>query len=198
MSSAFESTSIVFPGQQLFSLQESQPNPSYQLGEGVHERDGVIYASIIGKPIRDGSTVSVVSSIRSSPVPVVGTIVTGTITKISKPQAYVSIIMIEDSPLPIGHEFPGVIRSQDVRQLDKDRVVISDCFRPGDIVRAEVISPPTSSAGYLLATFRENLGVIMAENLKTGNLMTMASPLEMIDKKSGLKEPRKVALTAKT
>ena len=34
----------------------------------------------------------------------------------------------------------GVIRSQDVRTTDIDRVVIHECFRPGDIVRGEVLS----------------------------------------------------------
>ena len=34
----------------------------------------------------------------------------------------------------------GVIRSQDVRTSDIDRVVIHECFRPGDIVRGVVLS----------------------------------------------------------
>ena len=68
-----------------------------------------------------------------------GTAVIGTITKVSKPQAHVSIMMVDDLPLPIGQEFQGTIRSQDVRQVDKDKVIMWDCYRPGDIVRAEVV-----------------------------------------------------------
>lgn len=85
-------------------------------------------------------TISVECSSRCAKVPVVGTTVIGMITKVTKPQAHLSIMVVDDVPLPIGQEFQGAIRSQDVRQVDKDKVIISDCYRPGDIVRAEVVS----------------------------------------------------------
>lgn len=36
-------------------------------------------------------------------------------------------------------EFNGVIRREDVRATEKDKVVLGDGFRPGDIVRALVV-----------------------------------------------------------
>lgn len=85
-------------------------------------------------------TVSVLRPSRRARVPVVGTIVIGLVTKLNKLQASLSINAVEGIPLPLGQEFLGVIRSQDVRQVEKDKVKIWTCFRPGDIVRAEVVS----------------------------------------------------------
>lgn len=166
---------------------------TYQPGPGVFSRDGKLYASTAGYAKREGGTVSVVRPTRLARVPVVGTIVTGLVTKLNKLQASLAIITVEDVPLPVGQDFPGVIRAQDVRQVDKDKVKIWTCFRPGDIVRAEVISFPTGSTGYLLATFRNDLGVVFAQNTRTGNLMKALSWEEMIDEETGEKEPRKVA-----
>lgn len=39
-----------------------------------------------------------------------------------------------------------MIRSQDVRQTAKDQVKIWGCFRPGDVVRAKVVSLEASRA----------------------------------------------------
>lgn len=43
-------------------------------------------------------------------------------------------------PLPAGEEFTGVIRVQDVRATEKDKVKIADCFRGGDVVRGQIVS----------------------------------------------------------
>ena len=40
-----------------------------------------------------------------------------------------------------GEEFTGVIRVQDVRATEKDKVKIADCFRGGDVVRGLVVRP---------------------------------------------------------
>jgi exosome complex component CSL4 len=63
-------------------------------------------------------------------------------------EARVQILVIND--IPTMEEFMGVIRYvslvlvltdsvQDVRATEKDRVKIYSSFRPGDIVRAEVV-----------------------------------------------------------
>ncbi|EGG03681.1 uncharacterized protein MELLADRAFT_37939 [Melampsora larici-populina 98AG31] len=195
------SRSIVVPGQAFAQTTDNQKSISatYQPGPGVFSRDGKLYASTAGYAKREGGvihspqTVSVVRPTRLARVPVVGTIVTGLVTKLNKLQASLAIITVEDVPLPVGQDFPGVIRAQDVRQVDKDKVKIWTCFRPGDIVRAEVISFPTGSTGYLLATFRNELGVVFAQNTRTGNLMKALSWEEMIDEETGEREPRKVA-----
>lgn len=55
-------------------------------------------------------------------------------------QAIVSITVVDGIPLPQGEEFTGVIRSQDVRATEKDKVKLADCFRGGDVVRGLVVS----------------------------------------------------------
>lgn len=52
----------------------------------------------------------------------------------------ISISVVDGVPLPAGEEFTGVIRAQDVRATEKDRVKIGDCFRGGDVVRGLVVS----------------------------------------------------------
>lgn len=63
----------------------------------------------------------------------------GSVTRLSPLQAFLSISVVDGVPLPAGEEFTGVIRSQDVRATEKDRVKIGDCFRGGDVVRGVVV-----------------------------------------------------------
>jgi len=51
-----------------------------------------------------------------------------------------SITVVDGVPLPLGEEFTGVIRIQDVRATEKDRVKIGESFRGGDVVRSQVVS----------------------------------------------------------
>lgn len=51
-----------------------------------------------------------------------------------------SISVVDGVPLPPGEEFTGVIRVQDVRATEKDKVKIADCFRGGDVVKGLVVS----------------------------------------------------------
>lgn len=51
----------------------------------------------------------------------------------------VSITVVDGVPLPAGEEFTGVIRTQDVRATEKDKVKIGDCFRGGDVVKGLVV-----------------------------------------------------------
>lgn len=50
-----------------------------------------------------------------------------------------SITVVDNIPLPYGEEFTGVIRTQDVRASEKDKVKIHDCFRGGDVVKGVVV-----------------------------------------------------------
>lgn len=50
-----------------------------------------------------------------------------------------SVSVVDGVPLPAGEEFTGVIRTQDVRATEKDKVKISDCFRGGDVVKGIVV-----------------------------------------------------------
>lgn len=87
--------------------------------------------------------------------------------------------------------FQGLIRKEDVRAVEKDRVVMDDMFRVGDIVRGQVISLGDQSF-YYLTTARNDLGVVMARS-EAGNMMFPVSWREMRDPVTGVGEPRKVA-----
>lgn len=109
-----------------------------------------------------------------------------------------------------GHSFNSL--TFDSSGLDK--LKIWDCFRPGDVVRASVVSSfllfllfdgripliPISlqiSLGdvrsYYLSTAKSDLGVVFAKHTESGNRLIPISWTEMQDPISGLVEPRKVA-----
>lgn len=71
-------------------------------------------------------------------LPEVGNVVLCRVTRIQPRQATVAILVVADAVLD--GEWQGVIRVQDVRATEKDRVKIYESFRPGDIVRAQVVS----------------------------------------------------------
>ncbi|KAK7741030.1 exosome 3'-_5 exonuclease subunit ski4 (Csl4) [Cytospora paraplurivora] len=122
-------------------------------------------------------------------LPQVGNVVLCRVTRITPRQAVVAILVCGDTVLEA--EWQGVIRVQDVRATEKDRVKIYESFRPGDIVRASVISLGDQS-NYYLATASNELGVIMAVS-EAGNAMYPVSWKEYKDPETGLSESRKVA-----
>ncbi|KAH9486810.1 Nuclear distribution protein nudE-like protein 1 [Psilocybe cubensis] len=148
-------SSLFLPGQPL--LPPTAPLP--QLGPGVYERHGVVRASLLGPSRLDGSTLTVPRVQPHTPIP--GSIVIGCVTRLSPLQALISITVVDGVPLPPGEEFTGVIRSQDVRATEKDRVKIGDSFRGGDVVRTQVISLGDARS-YFVTTARNDLGVIFA------------------------------------
>lgn len=87
--------------------------------------------------------------------------------------------------------FQAIIRKEDVRAVEKDRVIMEDMFRVGDIVRAYVISVGDQSS-YYCSTARNELGVVMARS-EGGNMMFPVSWKEMRDPITGVGEARKVA-----
>ncbi|PYH40202.1 exosome non-catalytic core subunit CSL4 [Aspergillus saccharolyticus JOP 1030-1] len=87
--------------------------------------------------------------------------------------------------------FQALIRKEDVRAVEKDRVVMDEMFRVGDIVRGTVISLGDQSF-YYLTTARNDLGVVMARS-EAGNMMFPVSWKEMRDPVTGAAELRKVA-----
>lgn len=64
-------------------------------------------------------------------------------------QALMSITVVDGVPLPSGEEFTGVIRIQDVRATEKDRVKIGESFRGGDVVRSQVVSKDEACPRFL-------------------------------------------------
>lgn len=96
-------------------------------------------------------------------------------------------------PTDVGEAFRGVIRSQDVRSTDRDKVKIAECFRPGDIVRAVVLSLGDGS-NYYLTTTRNDLGVVFAKSEGGAGEQMVAIDWEtMVCEKTGAVEKRKCA-----
>lgn len=93
----------------------------------------------------------------------------------------------------LGETFRGLIRSQDVRATERDSVKIIDSFKPGDIVRAQVLSLGDGT-NYYLTTARNDLGVVFARAVNgTGGLMYAIDWQTMAAPSTGATEKRKCA-----
>lgn len=91
--------------------------------------------------------------------------------------------MIVDSK-PCTETYQGIVRVQDVKDTDPEKVQIYKSFRPGDVVRAQVISLGDSRF-YYLSTAKSNLGVIFGESA-AGHAMIPISWDEMICPKTNV------------
>jgi exosome complex component CSL4 len=96
------------------------------------------------------------------------------------------ILTVGDQPLE--QPFQGIVRVQDIRAMQIDTASVYASFRPGDIVRAQVLSLGTARSFYL-TTARNDLGVVLAQD----GQLTPISWCEVMDPKTGTREPRKVA-----
>ncbi|KAG2023361.1 exoribonuclease [Coprinopsis cinerea AmutBmut pab1-1] len=184
MSTTSTQQQVLLPGQQI-----SVRAPAPQLGTGTYSRDAQIRASLLGAPKLQGSTLTI-PQVRPHP-PAPNSVVLGSVTRLSPLQAFLSITVVDGIPLPAGEEFTGVIRSQDVRATEKDRVKIGDCFRGGDVVRGVVISLGDARS-YFITTARNDLGVIYATS-EAGATLEPVSWQEMRCPKTGKIEKRKCA-----
>lgn len=70
-------------------------------------------------------------------LPEVGSTVICRVTRITPRQANVSILVVGETVLD--GEWQGLIRVQDIRATEKDKVKVFESFRPGDTVRATVV-----------------------------------------------------------
>lgn len=101
--------------------------------------------------------------------------------------------MVNAASNDLGENFKGIIRSQDVRSTDRDKVKIIECFKPGDIVRALILSLG-DGLNYYLTTARNDLGVLFAKSQGgSGDWMFPVDWQNMVDKRSGVVEKRKCA-----
>eukprot|EP00163_Fabomonas_tropica_P015455 TRINITY_DN28250_c0_g1_i1.p1 TRINITY_DN28250_c0_g1~~TRINITY_DN28250_c0_g1_i1.p1 ORF type:complete len:207 (+),score=27.51 TRINITY_DN28250_c0_g1_i1:209-829(+) len=180
----------VTPGQRL------GPVSDYTPGKGTYARGEFIYASVVGarEVVQEGGAdvMHVRKQGEDIVVPKIGDIVTGKVTKITPRFAGVEIICVGSTPL---HEsFQALVRLQDVRSHDIDRCEIPLSFRPGDIIRAIVISLGDSRS-YFLTTAQKELGVIAAKSAEARAQMVALSWDTMMCPETRTKEFRKVAYT---
>lgn len=184
---------IALPGQQIGTTKSHRP------GEGTHITAGNIYASIAG-PVVSQSTNTKSSKLPTISItrvigpllPEVGTQVLGKITRTNPRQATLSILALGSTgAAPLREPLPALIRQQDIRATEIDKVKVAESFRVGDVVRAVVISLGDERS-YYLSTAKNELGVVMASSA-AGNAMVPLSWREFMDETTGLRELRKVA-----
>ncbi|CEP63193.1 exosome non-catalytic core subunit CSL4 LALA0_S07e04566g [Lachancea lanzarotensis] len=102
-------------------------------------------------------------------------------------------LSVSQAAADLGETFKGIISARDVRATDRDRVKIMESFRPGDIVRAQVISLGDGS-NYHLSTARNDLGVVFARAFNgAGGLMYAIDWQTMVAPNTGFMESRKCA-----
>mmetsp|Transcript_30855 Transcript_30855/g.73314 ORF Transcript_30855/g.73314 Transcript_30855/m.73314 type:complete len:194 (+) Transcript_30855:212-793(+) len=182
----------VVPGERLGELSEASA------GVGCYTAAGVVYASVLGTLQRvpdeeseGGEKLEVVSRARAAAlVPTPTSIVIGKVLSINSKQAKVHILTVDGSPCI--QPFPAVIRSQDVRSTNLDTVKIAESFRPGDLVRACVISLGDQRS-YFLSTARRDLGVVHAT--VGGEQLAVVDGDNLISPTTRETKRRKVALT---
>jgi len=207
--------SIALPGTLL------GPSTKYLPGPGTHIHDAQIYASIAGpvtssasrppppsttsKPSTKAKPLPLLSIVRprattdptSDPIatstttilPEISSVVLARITRLGPRFASAEILVIDDTVC--SSTFQGLIRREDVRATEKDKVTIADSFRVGDLIRGVVISLGDQS-NYYIETARNELGVVMATS-EEGNAMFPVSWKEFVDGRTGRREGRKVA-----
>ncbi|XP_069695772.1 exosome complex component CSL4 isoform X2 [Periplaneta americana] len=159
-----ENTDLVcIPGQRLCLADKEHIS-----GCGTYERNGYIYSTLAG----------VVNVVKEEKVTIVN-------------QRFCKCVIKCISDTVLTRPYRAVLRKEDVRATEKDRVEMIKCFRPGDIILARVL-PMTEVHTYQLTTAENELGVVIAHS-ESGAAMVPISWTEMQCPKTYVKEPRKVA-----
>ena len=163
---------------------------------GTYVKGAYICASLVGArqtlpPLETGEKprVTVVRSGTQPVIPSIGDVVTAKVVNLTPRLATLDILCVGTAP--VAQRYSGVIRTQDVRATEIDKVQLYLCFRPGDVVRAEVLSLGDARSFYL-TTAKNELGVVFARSL-AGEPMIPISWQEMQCPKTRVVESRKVA-----
>ena len=145
----------------------------YTAGEGATVCGTWIVSTLVGyKAVSATKVVSVARKGASdSLTPQVGDIVLVRITKVEPKTAKARLLTIGETPVR-GSGFGAMIRMQDVRTTLVTEMY--KCFRPGDVVRAQVLSLGDKRHFYL-STQRNDLGVVGAKCAVSGQAMVAAS-----------------------
>ncbi|XP_047319821.1 exosome complex component CSL4 [Impatiens glandulifera] len=167
-------------------------------GSYVVPQSDAVFASLTGfrriiNPPHDSvdqrPTVEVIGCKDYGVFPEPGSTVFARITKVMARMASADIICVGRKS--VREKFSGVIRQQDVRANEIDKVDMHASFRPGDIIRASVLSLGDARA-YYLSTAKNELGVVSAES-SAGVSMVPISWTQIQCPVTGQTEERKVA-----
>ena len=173
---------LVLPGERLGVIEEFIPDT------GTYSKDGVIYSKIVGCALMDmlNRKVSVYSLIPEASVPKVGTKVMGQVGNAQSDNVLVRIFRV--GPKKISGVFSGILHISDVQDRYVDSM--NDATKPGDIIRAKVISEKNQI--YHLSTVENDLGVVYGFCGRCGNPLEQRRN-EMRCTKCGNIEQRKTA-----
>ncbi|XP_033756557.1 exosome complex component CSL4-like isoform X2 [Pecten maximus] len=179
---------VCVPGQRICRYDENVVS-----GNGTYTRSGFVHASLAGylttRSDNDQVIVEVKTDTELNIVPTVDAVVTTRVTNVNPRFCKCSILSV--GCITLKEPFRGLIRKEDVRATEKDKVEMYKCFRPGDIVVARVMSLGDAHS-YVLSTAENELGVVMATS-EAGANMTPVSWCKMRCPKTLAEEYRKVA-----
>lgn len=185
---------VVTPGEVLGKSSELRAGK----GAYVDVENKLVYASLTGrrsiKPPESDTVdqrpiVEVTGHKAHGPVPEPGCIVLARVKRVTPKTAMADIMCV--GLKAVREKFTGMIRQQDVRATEIDKVDMHASFCPGDTVKAVVLSLGTARA-YYLSTAKNELGVVSADSA-AGARMVPISWTEMQCPLTGQIEPRKVA-----
>jgi exosome complex component CSL4 len=167
-------------------------------GEGTYVWGAQLHAAVAGIVVLGGEssppTVSVLATARgasaSAQPPAVGDLVTCRVARLNPRIASLDILCL--GGVPLREACTGLLRREDVRGFEKDKVEMYSSCRPGDVVQARVISLGDSRA-YYVTTASDELGVVFAQSAEEGTTMVPVSYDEMMCPVTHSREPRKVA-----
>jgi exosome complex component CSL4 len=156
-----KSGQLVLPGERLGVIEEFIPD------SGTYVKDGVIFSKIVGRSLVDlqNRRVSVYPTANAVLYPKVGTVVIGQIGNAQSDNVLVKIFRVGKKQ--ISGTFGGILHVSDVSDRYIDQM--SDVCKPGDIVRAKVISEKNQI--FHLSTNDKNLGIIHAFCSRDGTLL---------------------------
>mmetsp|Transcript_88209 Transcript_88209/g.175211 ORF Transcript_88209/g.175211 Transcript_88209/m.175211 type:complete len:188 (+) Transcript_88209:127-690(+) len=179
---------IVAPGERLGNIDECLA------GSGTYVGGDGIYASVNGKVRHNATDASVevvqAGNVVAHGVPEVGSTVVAHVVQMSHLRADCAIVAVGETPLT--EKFRGMIRKQDVRLFEVDKLRMTDCFRIGDFVRAQILALGDARSYVLTTAVSDNLGVIFARGAAGAPLVPISWQC-MKCPQTGAKEPRKVA-----
>ena len=134
------------------------PSTKYISGAGTHVHSANVCASLAGpvttskqaSPSTTSQSLSVSRTslattlvpsrnvTRGNTLPKVNSVVLARVTRLQSRQINVSILVVDD--IVCSDAFQGIVRKEDVRGWEVDKVILGECFHVGDIIRAVVVS----------------------------------------------------------
>ena len=152
---------FVVPGDRLGVIEE------FTSGPGTYVEGGTIHSKITGRTLLDmlNKQVSVYPLVPTAIVPQVGNIITGMVSDVKNKNAILAIFQVGDKKL--SGFFKGALHISGVSHGYVDNMF--NVCKPGDIIRAKVIS--TANRSFFLSSADKDLGVIHAYCSRCGHVL---------------------------